>query len=605
MDALAPGDPVQIGPYRIIGRLGAGGMGRVYLARSEGGRTVAVKAVHDGFAQNREFRLRFAQEVAAARKIGGAWIAPVLDADTDGSVPWVATGYIPGPDLHEVIVRGHGPLPHDSVLTLANGLAHALVDIHGAGMVHRDLKPSNILVTADGPRVIDFGIARALETPVDGFLTRTGAVIGSPGFMSPEQVRGERLTPASDVFCLGTVLAYAATGRTPFGDLTSGAHALMFRIAEEKPDLTGLRPPLEDLVRDCLRKDPARRLSTTELLARTQAWAVGAVPAWLPGPLLASLGSQAGRLLDADAPALADTTPAEPAPAPTPTKRTPLPTPPPQPAPRPSRRRVTIVTALAVVLLATATAVIVPQLGKKNAGGAKDHPTTTTASPSLKPVNSAAFVGTWVGQAQGDERKTTPRRVQFEIDKGTPSTGNTADYVLQYRERSCLGTAKALAVQNGRTAFSFEGREFSEGDPSCSLPQTLSVQGDALLWRHGDASILLSRQPEPTAELDDVFGGGWTTTDTRPSMTIENLRARPNSIVDIGGGTGDSYCPLATVVVTVAPDHLVLGEVSPPAGPDMGICYGHGTFDIRPAGKDRLRVTTNRGVPYLFTRTKT
>ncbi|WP_239768813.1 serine/threonine-protein kinase [Streptomyces sp. CL12-4] len=318
MDALAPGDPVRIGPYRIIGRLGAGGMGRVYLARSEGGRTVAVKTVHDGFAQNREFRLRFAQEVAAARRVGGKWTAPVLDADTEGSAPWVATGYIPGPDLHEVVARSHGPLPPASVLALANGLAHALSAIHGAGLVHRDLKPSNILVTADGPRVVDFGIARTLETPVDGLLTRTGAVIGSPGFMSPEQVRGQRLTPASDVFGLGTVLAFAATGRTPFGALDSGAHA--------EPDLSGLQPPVEELVRNCLRKEPARRPNTAELVARTEAWALDAVPAWLPGALLVSLGSRAGRLLDADAPSPSDPpapSPAGPGTSPAPTRAEP------------------------------------------------------------------------------------------------------------------------------------------------------------------------------------------------------------------------------------------------------------------------------------------
>ncbi|MFD4374014.1 serine/threonine-protein kinase [Streptomyces sp. NPDC058486] len=595
MDALEPGDPARIGPYRIIGRLGAGGMGRVYLARSEGGRTVAVKAVHDGFAQNREFRLRFAQEVAAARKIGGAWTAPVLDADTDGPAPWVATGYIPGPDLHHVVARSHGPLPRESVLALANGLAHALADIHEAGLVHRDLKPSNILVTADGPRVIDFGIARALETPVDGFLTRTGAVIGSPGFMSPEQVRGERLTAASDVFCLGTVLAFAATGRTPFGDLGSGAHALMFRIAEEEPDLSGLRAPLEGLVRDCLRKDPARRPTTAEVLARTEAWAVDAVPAWLPGPLLASLGSQAGRLLDADGPT--------PTPTPTPTEPVTPPAPPvPSPARRPGRRRATIAAALVTAVLATAAAVIVPRLGEKEADGAGGRKASTPpSSSSPMPVNDPRFTGTWAGEVKDGGTGKIPRWVTFVIGAGTQEFGHTADYVLQYEDRACLGTDGTLTVHDSQASIDYKARGLSENDNACTPPtQTLSEQEGILVWRSGRASARLHREPE-LSRTREVFEGTWTTTDTKPSMEIALPYARANATVEITGGTGPGSCPVAAVVVTATPDRVVLGDVSP-GGPDMGICHGHGTFDLRPAGKDRLRVTTGRGVPYTFTR---
>lgn len=222
MDQLIAEDPTHIGPYRLIARLGAGGMGLVYLGRSDVGRTVAVKVVQVEYAKDPEFRRRFAHEVAAARRVGGAWTAAVLDADTEARVPWVATQYVAGPSLYDVVARDFGPLPEDSVRSLAGGLARALSDIHAARLIHRDLKPQNVLVTVDGPRVIDFGIARALETLAEGALTRTGAVIGSPGFMSPEQVRGQRLTPASDIFCLGSVLAYAATGRSPSGPWTAG-----------------------------------------------------------------------------------------------------------------------------------------------------------------------------------------------------------------------------------------------------------------------------------------------------------------------------------------------------------------------------------------------
>ncbi|MFF7309621.1 protein kinase [Streptomyces sp. NPDC008137] len=306
MEKLGPGDPVGIGAYRLLARLGAGGMGQVYLARSERGRTVAVKLVREELAAQEEFRERFRQEVRAARRVGGYWTAPVLDADTEATVPWVATGYVAGPSLQQVVGHDHGALPERTVRILAAGLAHALKDIHAAGIVHRDLKPSNVLVTIDGPRVIDFGIARALETVTDGGLTRTGALVGSPGFMAPEQVRGDRITPACDVFCLGSVLAYAATGALPFGTAGSGVHALMFRIAQEEPDLTGVPEGIADLVRDCLRKDPAARPTLDRVLERTGADDTvsdgRALDPWLPGALVAQLGRHAVRLLDAEDP---------------------------------------------------------------------------------------------------------------------------------------------------------------------------------------------------------------------------------------------------------------------------------------------------------------
>ncbi|MFZ4272983.1 protein kinase domain-containing protein [Streptomyces arboris] len=311
MDKLGPDDPHRIGAYRLLGRLGEGGMGQVFLARSDRGRTVALKLVRRELAEQPEFRARFRQEVRAAHQVGGAWTAPVLDSDTEAPVPWVATGYVAGPSLHRIVSGrpgapvadsgAYGPLPLRSVQLLGSGLAHALQHIHRAGLIHRDLKPSNVLLTIDGPRVIDFGIARALESLADGDLTRTGAMIGSPGFMAPEQVRGERVTTACDVFCLGSVLAYAATGRLPFGAAESGGvHALMFRITQEDPDLTGVPAELAGVVRDCLAKDPAARPSTDEILAR-----LGEAQAdepWLPATLIAQLGRHAVGLLDAEDP---------------------------------------------------------------------------------------------------------------------------------------------------------------------------------------------------------------------------------------------------------------------------------------------------------------
>ncbi|RAJ88533.1 serine/threonine-protein kinase [Streptomyces sp. SID8367] len=323
LEALGPGDPQRIGAYRLLGRLGAGGMGQVYLARSERGRTVAVKLVREELAEQEEFRDRFRQEVQAARQVGGAWTASVLDADTGAQVPWVATAYVAGPSLQQVVSHDYGALPERSVRILAAGLAHAIKDVHAAGIVHRDLKPSNVLVTIDGPRVIDFGIARALETITDGGLTRTGALVGSPGFMAPEQVRGDRITPACDVFCLGSVLAYAATGALPFGTSNSGVHALMFRIAQEEPDLTALPEGLHELVRDCLRKEPRERPTPAEILERTGAEdTLGdggrTRDPWLPGALVAQLGRHAVQLLDSEDPDGGDAPAPVPAPAPPP-----------------------------------------------------------------------------------------------------------------------------------------------------------------------------------------------------------------------------------------------------------------------------------------------
>ncbi|MEU9851805.1 MFS transporter [Streptomyces sp. NPDC047974] len=334
MEQLTGEDPAHIGPYRLIARLGAGGMGLVYLGRSDLGRTVAVKVVQAEHAQHAEFRRRFSREVAAARRVGGAWTADVLDADTDAAVPWVATQYIPGPDLTTVVAQDFGPLPEHSVRILANRLALALQAVHEAGLIHRDLKPSNVLVTVDGPRVIDFGIARARDSLAgDSLHTRTGMLIGSPGFMSPEQVRGLELTPASDVFCLGALLVYAATGRLLFGATDTGLNAHLFRIAEEEADLTGVPDALVALVRACLDKDPAKRPTPHEVAART---ATGQEGEWLPGAVLAQLGRRAAHLLDY-APAAAPAPPADaPAAAPqaprVPPARTPVPSPPAQPA---------------------------------------------------------------------------------------------------------------------------------------------------------------------------------------------------------------------------------------------------------------------------------
>ncbi|MFC4495796.1 LamG-like jellyroll fold domain-containing protein [Streptomyces ovatisporus] len=261
--ALEPGDPRSVGDYRLLSRLGAGGMGQVFLGMSPGGRRVAVKVVHPELVQQPEFQSRFRREVLANRLVSGAYTAPVVDSDADAPAPWLVTSYVPGPSLQQA-VADRGPFPPETVLALAAALAEALISIHDAGLVHRDLKPSNVLLAEDGPRVIDFGIARIDEA---SRITRTGMMIGSPGFMSPEQINGAEITPASDVFSLGTVLAYAATGINPFGE--GPAHAMGYRAVYTEPDLEAVGPPaLRSLIAECLAKTPEQRPAPRDILMR-------------------------------------------------------------------------------------------------------------------------------------------------------------------------------------------------------------------------------------------------------------------------------------------------------------------------------------------------
>lgn len=288
MEALRPEDPPQVGAYRLLGRLGGGGMGTVFLGRTVGGRNVAVKLIRGEYTADEEFRRRFRQEVAAARRVNGRWTPPVLDADTEGGRPWVATAYVPGPDLAQAIKR-FGPLPVDTVRTLGAGLAEGLLAVHGAGLVHRDLKPSNVLLSLDGPRMIDFGIARALDG-TGAALTQTGTVIGSPGYMSPEQATGTVAGPPSDVFSLGAVLAATATGRAPFGEGPT-AVAVMYRVLHEQPDLDGLPDALRDIVVACLNKDPAGRPTPQQIHAHMLPDPDATIPprGWLPPATMPTL----------------------------------------------------------------------------------------------------------------------------------------------------------------------------------------------------------------------------------------------------------------------------------------------------------------------------
>ncbi|MBL1106601.1 ABC transporter substrate-binding protein [Streptomyces sp. 5-8] len=312
MEPLRGADPARIAGHRLLRRLGAGGMGVVYLARSGGGSLVAVKVIRAAHADDPGFRARFRREVETAGRVANPWVVPLLDADPDAESPWLATAFVPGPSLAEA-VEECGPLPYRSARVLGARLAEALEAVHGAGLVHRDVKPANVLLAVDGPRMIDFGIARP---PEDTALTASGMVVGSPGFLSPEQAqgRGREIGPASDVFSLGCLLAYAVTGERPFG--WGSAAEVLVRTVHDEPDLDAVPTPLLPLLRDCLAKEPGARPTVSEVRAALDR--AGEAGGWLPESLTRLIARRSAAVLAlpaveatevSGAPAGADTVP--------------------------------------------------------------------------------------------------------------------------------------------------------------------------------------------------------------------------------------------------------------------------------------------------------
>ncbi|MFE0627574.1 bifunctional serine/threonine-protein kinase/ABC transporter substrate-binding protein [Streptomyces sp. NPDC058864] len=299
-EPMRPADPASVGGFRLLRRLGAGGMGVVYLGRSEAGALAAVKVIRAESATDDEFRARFAREAQLAARVASPWVVPVLGADAAAHEPWLATAFVPGPSLGEAVAE-HGALPLSAVRVLGALLGEALGAVHEAGLVHRDVKPGNVLLAVNGPRLIDFGIARAAD---DTALTASGLVIGTPGFLSPEQARGEQPGPAGDVFALGCVLAYAATGRPPFG--TGTPDALLYRTVHDEPGLDGVTGELREVLDACLAKDPRDRPAPGELRQRLAEEAPGgsvpggataSPPAWLPDPVARTVAARAAESL--------------------------------------------------------------------------------------------------------------------------------------------------------------------------------------------------------------------------------------------------------------------------------------------------------------------
>ncbi|MFE2322999.1 serine/threonine-protein kinase [Streptomyces sp. NPDC059385] len=439
MEVLRPGDPPEIGGYRLLARLGSGGMGEVFLARTASGRALALKTVHRELSLEPDFADRFARETATNDRVRGPWTVSVVDFSPPGESPqWLATEYVAAPTLGDWVHR-YGPLAGPAVERLARELAAALVTVRATGVVHRDIKPANVLLGPERPFLIDFGIARAVRDPRH---TRTGAVIGTPGYLSPEQATGAVASAPADVFSLAAVLVYAATGRSPFLAHGEDLHlpALLYRIVHDEPLLDGVPEPLLPLLGQCLAKDPERRPTAEEVRARLgepaeeEEW-TGVMPA----ALVADIGrreAELGQLLDASRPPLRNpagtgTPPAFPSPIPAP-----LPLPPQSPpgfgpvpfapavpstapgAPRGaggpvSRPTLMIGAAAGAVVLAAAVALVIRYAGGGDGGRAATSTTppapTSSAQPGAKPgaqSSSAAslpesWVGTWSGAGPG------------------------------------------------------------------------------------------------------------------------------------------------------------------------------------------------------------
>ncbi|MFE0033774.1 serine/threonine-protein kinase [[Kitasatospora] papulosa] len=601
MDQLTHDDPSHIGPYRLLARLGAGGMGEVYLARSAGGRTVAVKLVRSELATEPEFRRRFAQEIAAARRVGGLWTAAVLDADTDAPAPWVATAYVPGPSLHAVLAGRTEPLPERSVRILAHRLAQALTAVHTAGLIHRDLKPANVLVTIDGPRVIDFGIARALDAvTADGKLTRTGAVIGSPGYMSPEQVRGEALTPVSDVFSLGSVLAFAGTRRHPFGSSESGMHAVMYRIAQEQPDLTGLPAGLTELVGACLAKDPADRPAPEEVVARSQEVAQDTEP-WLPGALIAELGRKAAELLDSEGPGQRvparpagpppGATPPPPATAPRPTGITPpLPAGPPTPPPSAPPRQAPPAQPEPAAA-ATPTPPTVPLPGPE-----------PTPPPPSAPAQLGVFGAPLAAPADpGPQAGTRP-------DGPRPPAGRPRRTAL-----IVAATVAAVALIAGGITYATMsgGSDDRDGKGSAASPDPSERGGESSAEPAADDASSPGPSSDPSAAVEGVIGKEYLGTWEGAGKDSEQRPYSFRRITITQGGVGadvattfnsfdDALCNGAAKLVSF--DNLMVLESRALSSIPEEACSDGGRQTVRAAGDGTLIWTDDDGETAVLSR---
>ena len=491
---LEPSDPQELGGYQLLGRIGAGGMGVVYLAETRTGRKLAVKAILKEFVQDLEFRTRFRREAAAAMKVRGRHLATLIDADPDGAQPWLAVEYVAGPAL-TAVVQADGPLPEPDVRRMLAGVAEALRSVHQAGIVHRDLKPSNILLGEDGPYVIDFGIAQASDSTS---LTRTGLKVGTPSFMAPEQVRGSLATPAADIWALGAVALYAATGHRAFGE--GDTTVVYYRVVHEEPDLSACPPWLFPLVRACLDKDPEARPDLPDVLDFLNEVPTGlrsAATKITPGPAVSPLDEETTLRDDATVVKAERVSPAEPTPAPDPS------------AAEPEEARRGLLSRPTTWLVATGGVLVVGAIATAFAlgmpPGTPDAAATTSASPSgeASPVAiDECLVGEWrlddlttkmriealdeTVEASGFDGRVTEFRADgtqlVHYDDAQPARAETSLGVLT---ETWSGTAKYLVTTSDDGILTTAGSDFRD------VTLTIALAGESV-----------ERQPNaPTQEL--------------------------------------------------------------------------------------------------------
>ncbi|MFB4315515.1 WD40 repeat domain-containing serine/threonine protein kinase [Actinomadura sp. 21ATH] len=515
--SLRRGDPARVGPYRLDGRLGEGGMGTVFLGTSPGGRQVAVKVIKARHAADPRFRARFAREVEAARKVGGFHTAQVVDADADAESPWMATAYVPGPSLRNRVLRD-GPLAPDAVRALGAALAEGLAAIHRHGLVHRDLKPGNVILSPDGPRIIDFGVARAADADP---LTADGAVVGTYAYMAPEQIRGEPSGPAADLFALGCVLVYAATGNGPFD--ASTVPAIVHRVLTETPRLTGIPADLARAAGACLNKDPGARPSTAALIAHL----AGPESARLPDVPVPPTTPPPGTWPAAEEPTLPPGTVVA-------TKEEGTPAPPGAGTARRMPRRAVLAGALAtgaVALAGGGGALYARRRGGRTAGTGPEPASTLPISPAA----------TLTGHAHAVDA------VAFSPDGRLLASGSAGDETARLWDVATGRTVRELTGAGVRSAaFSPDGRYLATGneDDTASLWDVATGRRirSSRAGEHGVWSVAFSPDGRTLAgggsgvRLWDVATGATTTLDTGP-LTRNRVGDRvPNLVLGLAYG---------------------------------------------------------------------
>ncbi|MBV7670580.1 serine/threonine protein kinase [Streptomyces halstedii] len=535
---LQDDDPPVVAGYRFAARLGAGGMGRVYLSHTRGGRPVAIKVVRPELADDPGFRRRFGREIEAARRVRGAYTAELIDADADGVPPWLATLYVPGPSLTEAVAR-RGPLPVPAVLWLMAGVAEALQAIHAEGIVHRDLKPSNVLLAADGPRVIDFGIALAGDATS---YTATGDTIGTPFYMAPEQASGDEVTAAADVFALGQTAAFAVLGRPLYGD--GPAVNVLYRIVHSAPDLSVLPESLRPLFARCLAADPAERISPAEVVEwcrqRLGAEAGGGPAVWkeITGP-------EAERPVPAPIPepTLTPTLPHQQAHEHAPVHPQPLfgrpqPTPPPSPSPSPEerrarRRRTALLTAAGVT--GGALLVVVLAWSVMEAKGLLDDRITAGSGPSASGTTAQPSASA-PGSSSGSDSSSEASDTSEEPGSSGAGSGSDGDPASGDADTASSEKSSRDPRPEGFTLVSLDA------DNSLSLksadPKRTNRKGDI----HFDCTSGDCQLKSDTTVLVQIFGSQGTTLDECRLMLRSAKKAERTSLSLAASAAGTEIC---------------------------------------------------------------